>query len=107
VQGYAYAGDRGIARVDVSLDDGATWIEAALDDQAGPWTWCLWRMRLPLRDGKARISARAWDTAGGTQPRSAGEVWNPKGYLNTSWARATVIVVPAKERSPSGPPSCP
>jgi len=107
VQGYAYAGDRGIARVDVSLDDGATWIEAALDDQAGPWTWRRWRIPLPLQEGKARISARAWDTAGATQPRSAGEVWNPKGYLNISWARATVIVVPAKERSPSGPSELP
>ena len=107
VQGYAYAGDRGIARVDVSLDDGATWIEAALDDQAGPWTWRRWRIPLPLQEGKARISARAWDTAGATQPRSAGEVWNPKGYLNISCARATVIVVPAKERSPSGPSELP
>lgn len=96
VHGYAYAGDRGTARVDVSLDDGATWIEAELDDQAGPWTWCLWRTTLPLQEGTARISARAWDTAGATQPRSAGEVWNPKGYLNTSWACVTITVLPAK-----------
>jgi sulfite oxidase len=104
VHGYAYASDRGIARVDVSLDDGATWIEAALDDQAGPWTWCLWRTTLPLPEGIARISARAWDTAGATQPRSAWEVWNPKGYLNTSWARVTVTVLPAQERSEPTPP---
>lgn len=96
VHGYAYAGDRGTARVDVSLDDGATWIEAELDDQAGPWTWCLWRTTLALQEGTARISVRAWDTAGATQPRSAREVWNPKGYLNTSWARATITVLPAK-----------
>lgn len=99
VYGYAYAGDRGVARVDVSLDDGATWIEAQLDDQAGPWTWCLWRTTLPLPEGKARVSVRAWDTAGATQPRSAREVWNPRGYLNTSWARTTITVLPAQQRS--------
>jgi sulfite oxidase len=98
VHGYAYAGDRDIARVDLSLDDGATWIEADLDHQGGPWTWCLWRITLPLQEGTARISARAWDTAGATQPRSACEVWNPKGYLNTSWARVTVTVPTAQER---------
>jgi sulfite oxidase len=38
VHGYAYAGDRGIASVEVSVDDGSTWIKAELDDQAGPWT---------------------------------------------------------------------
>ena len=102
VQGYAYAGDRGIARVEVSLDDGGTWIEAELDDQAACWTWRLWRTTLPLPEGTATITVRAWDSAGATQPRSACEVWNPKGYLNTSWARVTVTVtVPsALERSP-------
>lgn len=97
VHGYAYAGDRDIARVDLSLDDGATWIEAELDNQAGPWTWSLWRITLRLQEGPARISARAWDTAGATQPRSALEVWNPKGYLNTSWAQVTVTVQTAQE----------
>ena len=92
VHGYAYAGDRGVARVEVSVDDGATWIPAELDDRAGPWTWCLWRATLRLPAGVARISARAWDTAGATQPRSACEVWNPKGYLNTCWASVTVTV---------------
>ena len=100
VLGYAYAGDRGIARVDVSLDDGVTWTEAELHDQAGPWTWHLWRKRVALQEGVVRISARAWDTAGATQPRSAHEVWNPKGYLNTSWARVTVTAVPGKEHIP-------
>ena len=99
VHGYAYAGDRGIARVEVSLDDGATWIEAELDDQAGPWTWHLWRTTLLLREGVASISARAWDTAGATQPQSPEEVWNPKGYLNTSRAEVavTVLALPGTE----------
>ncbi len=92
VRGYAYAGDRGITRVDVSLDHGSSWVQAELDDEAGPWTWCLWRLRLPLGEGETTITVRAWDTAAATQPASAEEVWNPKGYLNTSWPSATVTV---------------
>ncbi|MBA2463404.1 MAG: sulfite oxidase, partial [Nocardioidaceae bacterium] len=92
VRGYAYAGERGITRVDVSLDQGRTWVQAQLDEQAERWTWCLWRTRLPLQEGEATISVRAWDTSAATQPASAQQVWNPKGYANSSWAQATVTV---------------
>jgi len=92
VRGYAYAGDRGITRVDVSLNQGRTWVQAQLDDQADRWTWCLWRTRLQLPEGEATISARAWDTSAATQPASPQQVWNPKGYVNSSWAHATVTV---------------
>ncbi len=99
VCGYAYAGDRGIARVDVSVDHGSSWVQAELDDEAGPWTWCLWRLRFRLHTGETTIIVRAWDSAGATQPASAEEVWNPKGYVNTSWASATVTVVRERRRS--------
>jgi sulfite oxidase len=92
VRGYAYAGDRGITRVDVALDGGRTWTQAQLDDLAARWTWCLWRTRLQLSEGEATISVRAWDTSAATQPASALQVWNPKGYVNSSWAHGTVTV---------------
>lgn len=93
VSGYAYAGDdRGIARVDVSLDQGKTWVQAELDAHASTWTWRLWRTFLYLPEGKTRISVRAWDTTAATQPESAEQVWNPKGYVNNSWGHATVTV---------------
>lgn len=96
VSGYAYAGDdRGVARVDVSLDGGTTWVQADLDDQQSPWSWRLWRTRLDLPAGTVEVSARAWDTTGATQPESPAHVWNPKGYVNNSWARVTVSVAPA------------
>ena len=38
------------------------------------------------------VVARAWDSTGALQPASAADVWNPKGYLNTSWARVHVDV---------------
>lgn len=91
VTGYAYVGDgRAVVRVDVSLDGGAHWQEADLDEQAGPWTWQHWRATIQLPLGETEIVARAWDTSAATQPADPLHVWNPKGYVNTSWARARV-----------------
>ncbi|WP_263247038.1 sulfite oxidase [Saccharopolyspora rosea] len=91
VRGYAFAGgDRGVARVDVSTDDGRTWRQAELADPIGPWAWRLWRHRLDVRAGPVEITARAWDTAAGVQPESQAQLWNPKGYANNAWARVRV-----------------
>jgi sulfite oxidase len=90
VRGYALAGDgRAVASVEVSPDGGRTWRPAELDESAGPWSWRLWRVTIDLPPGPAEVLARAWDTSGATQPRSAEEIWNPKGYVNNSWARST------------------
>ena len=91
VRGYAFAGeDRVITRVDVSPDGGATWTQATLDAPDGPWTWQHWAVRVPIQPGTAQLLARAWDSTGALQPTSAADVWNPKGYVNNSWARVTV-----------------
>jgi sulfite oxidase len=92
VTGYAVAGDRTVARVDVSPDRGRTWIQATVDEPASPWTWQLWRTTLDLPAGPAEITARAWDDTGATQPESPASVWNPGGYANTSWPRIQVDV---------------
>jgi sulfite oxidase len=91
VTGYAFAGDdRGIARVDVSVDGGRHWRQADLDGQAGPWTWLHWRAVIDLPPGVTEITARAWDTAAAVQPEYAEHLWNPKGYANNSWGRLHV-----------------
>ncbi|TQF66107.1 sulfite oxidase [Rhodococcus spelaei] len=91
VTGYAFAGDRGVARVDVSLDSGRSWVQADLDEPSGPWAWRLWRTTLEVPAGPTVITARAWDTAAACQPESARLLWNPKGYVNNSWARVRVV----------------
>ncbi|MFC4034339.1 sulfite oxidase [Streptomyces polygonati] len=95
ITGYALAGDdRAVARVDVSLDNGATWTQAELDPQNGPWTWQHWRTRLDLPEGTVLITARAWDSTGAAQPESPAHLWNPKGYANNSWARLRLACRP-------------
>jgi sulfite oxidase len=92
VTGYAFGGDgRGVARVDVSLDQGRTWRQADLDPGAGPWAWRHWRAVLDLPAGEATITARAWDTAAASQPESPESLWNPGGYVNNSWPRVRVV----------------
>ena len=38
------------------------------------------------------LVARAWDSAGQTQPSDVSQVWNFKGYMNNAWARVAVQV---------------
>jgi sulfite oxidase len=91
VTGYAFAGDdRGIARVDVSTDGGCSWHQADLGEDPGPWAWRQWRTVIDVAAGPTQIIARAWDTSAAAQPESPVHLWNPKGYVNNSWARIQV-----------------
>jgi sulfite oxidase len=93
IGGYAISGDdRGIARVEVSIDGGQSWRQADLGANAGPWAWRIWHTVIRLPGGTTEILARAWDTAGAAQPESPAQVWNPNGYVNNSWARLHVTV---------------
>jgi sulfite oxidase len=93
VLGYAFAGDdRLIVRVDVSTDGGRRWREADLLGDPAPWAWRQWRTVLDVRPGPLEIVARAWDSAAATQPEDPASLWNPKGYVNNSWARVQVQV---------------
>jgi sulfite oxidase len=96
VHGHAFAGDgRTVARVDVSTDGGRTWSQAELLEDVGPWARRRWRAEVPVEPGSATLVARAWDSAAATQPEDPAALWNPKGYLNTSWCRVPITVRPA------------
>ena len=69
VGGVAFAGDRGIQRVEVSFDDGETWHDTRLSDPLSPYTWVLWtRDWTPTEPGRMTVSVRATDGDGSTQP---------------------------------------
>jgi sulfane dehydrogenase subunit SoxC len=68
ISGVAWSGRGKIARVEVSLDGGATWREAALQEPVLPK--CLTRFRFPWRwdGGPALLASRAVDETGEAQP---------------------------------------
>jgi DMSO/TMAO reductase YedYZ molybdopterin-dependent catalytic subunit len=77
VQGLAFDGGKGIAKVEVSADGGQTWSEAKLDKDLGRYSWRRWRLPITARQGKTKLMARATNTAGETQTDAQ---WNRSGY---------------------------
>ena len=83
IKGYALPyGDAGpVKKVEISTDDGKTWVDANISDESkrgGKWSWVLWTaaVALPKRK-KQRILSRAIDAGGNTQvPNPA---WNLRG----------------------------
>lgn len=68
VAGLAWAGDRGIRRVEVSLDGGATWVPATLRRELARAAWRQWRLPLPPGiSGRHLLKVRAVDGRGDLQ----------------------------------------
>lgn len=80
------------ARVEVSVDAGATWQDAVVMPSAERWTWRLWSIRVRLQPGRHELVVRAWDEAGRGQPAAVEETWNVKGYANNAWHRLPLRV---------------
>ena len=91
IRGTAYAGEVGIAKVEVSVDNGSTWQPAELIglDQAYAWRhWeYLWRVDAA---GEYTVMARATDEDGRRQPENA--TWNVLGYGNNGVREHAVTV---------------
>jgi DMSO/TMAO reductase YedYZ molybdopterin-dependent catalytic subunit len=67
IAGVAYAADRGIARVDVSMDGGATWQAATLRRPLSDLTWVLWEAPWTPAAGGHYVVARAIELNGDVQ----------------------------------------
>lgn len=93
VRGHAWAGDRSVIAMHVSIDHGKTWMEAELDEPANPYAWQHWRAAITLpQAGYFEVWARATDSAGEMQPATV-PGWNPKGYLNNMQHRIALYAV--------------
>jgi DMSO/TMAO reductase YedYZ molybdopterin-dependent catalytic subunit len=68
IAGIAFAGDRGITKVEVSTDGGKTWQEAEIKPPLSPNSWSLWHAQwTPQQSGKHKLLVRATDGKGTTQ----------------------------------------
>lgn len=70
VGGIAFAGTRGISNVQVSIDNGSTWKEAAIKEPLSPYSWVMWAAELNLPNEQPKeykLIVRATDKAGKVQ----------------------------------------
>jgi DMSO/TMAO reductase YedYZ molybdopterin-dependent catalytic subunit len=68
ISGVAFAGTRGIKKVEYSTDGGASWSEAPFKTPLSTLTWVLWTADwTPSAEGAYRILARATDGTGALQ----------------------------------------
>ena len=80
VRGIALGGDTGVARVDVSIDAGKTWLPTMLGTDEGKYSFRRWTTNLSLvGKGDHSVMVRCTNTDGATQP--AAPNWNPGGFM--------------------------
>jgi hypothetical protein len=91
LRGIAFSGYGGIKTVEVSADNGASWLIAHLGEDLGPYSFRTWELPwTPKRPGKYELAVRATDGKGQTQPEEG--VWNPGGYLWNRIERQAITV---------------
>ena len=90
--GIAFAGDRGVDRVEVSPDGGLHWLDADLEDAGvpplGELTWVRWRVDLAIPAGAARVLVRATDGTGALQD---GRETSPLPSGSTGWHGVRIV----------------
>lgn len=99
VKGYAVpqGHDGPVTRVQVSGDEGKTWVDARLDygppDLASKWTWVLWSADVQMERGEGKkIFAKATDQAGNTQELEKSQ-WNLRGVGYNGYEAAYELTV--------------
>ncbi|MBI4587970.1 MAG: molybdopterin-dependent oxidoreductase [Candidatus Rokubacteria bacterium] len=90
IGGVAFAGDRGIRGVEVSVDGGQTWRTATVKPPLGPFTWVLWALPwTPPAPGTYALTARAIEKNGTLQ---TSEVRPPLPNGSSGWHSVTIRV---------------
>lgn len=80
IGGFAWAGESFITKVEVSKDNGATWVLAKLGKERERYAWQSFEYEFTItKPGSYLLMARATDDKGNVQPVSPH--WNPSGYL--------------------------
>jgi sulfane dehydrogenase subunit SoxC len=95
LEGRAWSGHAPVTRVEMTTDGGDSWSDAKLDPaDGGPdgqWAWRRWQYDWTATPGRYRLSARATDALGRTQPVE--QPWNRGGFANNLVQRVEVVVL--------------
>jgi DMSO/TMAO reductase YedYZ molybdopterin-dependent catalytic subunit len=83
VRGIAFGGDCGVAKVEMSVDSGRSWLPAKLGVDEGKYGFRRWETAIPMHTkGSFELSVRCTNTAGAVQPPEPN--WNPGGYMRNN-----------------------
>lgn len=93
INGHAWAGELEVAKMEYSIDFGATWTSCDLEPAVNRLAWQHFSADIKFPEkGYYEIWARATDSQNKSQPMVL-PGWNPKGYLNNACHRIAVKVV--------------
>ena len=80
IRGIAFGGDAGVAKVELSMDDGRTWQPATLGKDHGKYSFRRWQLDIPqLMKGGHSLMVRCTNAAGDIQPAASN--WNTGGFM--------------------------
>lgn len=92
IRGLAWDGGYGIRRVEVAVDGGQSWRDAALGKDVGRFGFRSFRFSFaPQRTGEYQVMVRASNAVGQTQAEKL--IFNPAGYYNNVIRPLTIDVV--------------
>jgi DMSO/TMAO reductase YedYZ molybdopterin-dependent catalytic subunit len=80
LRGIAFGGDCGVARVEVSIDQGRSWQQTQLGKDEGKYGFRQWQTQFtPPSPGKHSLLIRCTNSDGVAQPDTPN--WNPAGFM--------------------------
>lgn len=80
LRGIAFGGDSGVARVEVSIDQGRSWQQTQLGKDEGKYGFRQWQTQFtPPSPGKFSLLTRCTNSNGVAQPDTPN--WNPAGFM--------------------------
>ncbi len=92
IRGHAWAGDLEVAKMEYSIDFGATWHQASIEKPVNRLAWQHFSAKINFpKVGYYEVWARATDSNNIAQPMLL-PGWNPKGYLNNACHRIAIKV---------------
>lgn len=91
VKGIAWDGGHGIEKVEISTDDGKSWLRAELKEDYGRFSWRQWQFQFPAsKKGALSLMVKATNLIGATQPMKL--IQNPAGYHHNKVQRLDIVI---------------